>query len=414
MSGPWNPCCCPSCNEVSDNWDCCSDPRCGTVPAYNCCYNPALLSTPPTYGTIPTQNLGGGWQWKTASGSWWQQISTMPAYLIKNGQACNDGALYETSGTGSLTSSDDLTYPKAKPENQGFALQIDIVDYVVGTDFKMTCGSISVELKTTNVGDGIHWLQTVTLSCTGGTCTWTLTETIPTGHARHTLYVFYDAMVQAVSCGLDTIPYPTATWMICVAGANTKSNVVLQNKSGGGIPLELDNFFIYKQQVYPEYGSTLSPLDWCYYLVSCLCTDPVTHKVRKSDYSTTLYLKIVIACPCGAAPYSVTIPLYQTVTPGCASCLFNTWTSDYLPMCATNTQFKLTCDDAGWLLIAYPESNPTAIQLTELMSVTQCKPFTLAGTADGNIFGASCCVFPPGCFPPPPYTMALTITEVAS
>lgn len=299
-------CCCPDCLMFSDDFDCCFDsiPQCGEGDErMGCCIDRN------TGSTIPSRDIGKKWAWEHSSGEWWKGWSVFPRYRISEGANCNDGALWEVSGNGTITTA--IGFP-----NTGFQINFYILAPEVGTHLILHFWS-SIEEPTSGFPVDIQFVEEAgqkKIRVAACDKTWVIPVSNFDGRTKFTAtYTNGEFLIMSIG----EMTSPDNMMLCCDVAISGGWKFSFTNASGsdeyGPIPLIVDDLTVYKEYVYPDQASSQR----CLAPGFCSCDSEVTGEPRRI-MPKTLTLHLHFYCPITDTHYDY----YHTLTalkPTCAS-----------------------------------------------------------------------------------------------
>lgn len=346
-----------ACNEAPGWWNCC------TVcllhySTFDCCLGGGCYDE--NYETVASSVIPD-WDYQHSTGSWRQGWSTQPRYSISEFEPCNDGAMYETSGSGVIR----LRVPN---NDLGALVQLDVLELRVGTHFKLhilcheddPLGGLIADVTATelisNPTPENPYGQTLVIVVTIAGCTFTggidYTEGYPN---RLSLSVGTDSTTGRIglSFGRDDT-YQFFEHQLCGAGTPDGKYFAIENASGS-IPLEVDDVAWLKlssQEVAGEVD--------CFGWVGCGCLDPESQHTYLQNLPDIMYLWLQWECvdrgpEIVPGDFELQLTLTRRTIAECADCGAAGWEvvldSGYCPEggpggtivinCGSTTEFEL-------------------------------------------------------------------------
>src|SRR5574340_1259467 len=296
--GEW---CCCDCDPFYDTFDCClladsstMDPKCWDE-----------------YGFVATQDLGPGWDWQSASGEWWKDESPVPQYAPP---PCDDGALYELTGSGLLRC-------RVGCKNQrAYTFQCDLLALAVNQKFVIHF------CETDARGDGVDvecWVKAESLSSflieltALGTVVDVTISNDPS--LLHTFSITWSKFWNILCVAIDRPAISLPNILICDVDL---SGWLFSIENTGGVAAVWDNVLWDVR-----YGLSGIAAGYCYTCGLCTCLNVDAYGVTTfwRDYSKTMHLHVTldeIASPFRHAEIDVDL-----VSQGECMQVGNTWQS---------------------------------------------------------------------------------------
>lgn len=321
-----------------------------------CCYT-CIVFQDGFERTGPTEEIGGSWNWRDATGEWW----------------LDEGSLWEVSGSG------EILGPHA-PAADGYQASYQIVDEQPHNKYQIIFGAVTDEpgadaiVAEFYVGDwdGAAENSTITLyERKGGVYTPIASKDFPCpavdgrGGRR-----FYVANTQGVVCAWVThSAYPSH---ISGIHGGPPGRYFGAGNASGQLAIRIDDYEV--QQLH--YTDSAGQRSTCF-ACTCVCLEeseteggslfPGELQLRISGQCCTPFME---PCDLGPCPGAVDDTLTLTFTQDYPSAGMNSWYNhDPYTLCGYPFEFRLECDGSGSLSLGmywepYPGSGWVEIPLS--------------------------------------------------
>lgn len=233
---------------------------------------------------IPTRDVGFQWNWQQSTGQWWRALAPIPKYRITEGAPCDDGALYEVSGNGTITSRVGFI-------DTGFSIEFYILAPSVGTHCIVNCWSSLMEPRSGFEVSIQFMADRIRISA----CDKTKDILIPyIDYLNKVRIIYFDQRFVIISVG--ETPSPNDLLICCDVSISGGWKYSLTNASGsdenGPIPLIIDDLVVAKELVYPNRPETSQV---CMGISPCQCFREDNGK-RREDMPAALTLRLHYEC----------------------------------------------------------------------------------------------------------------------